>query len=496
MSRILQDNFFAGIAGPHYLCSVASTLLTSGRVRSATTPSTEPTSSGSNPAAPNLEPSSSTPSDPVNSVEIQSRCNAAIESYCSGRLAKAAAILKIQQTIASAGPSASGNAAYKALEGYIKFFDNFDAFCNSAGERGAALEGPSMLQINLRENSREVAEEDDGEEPPSRPRTDRRRFPWVVQEENSPSNLSPELWKMIAALENFARDPKLAKTPLLTRQGASDSLTLRGPTSLLDASSTSTTFSQACIPLQPTPNHGSILGRVKLHSDFKYVEACLFVFPNKRSELEDYGQFVKQLSTSVPAEYHSRIIHFDKAVRLCVAQRRNMLLTDYQFFMDLSLLGLHSGRVAEAPGLRKVAVSVVAGKLAGGGIVGSAPTLPLPATMPTFAPSAGGLDMSQRLYQCRRWEQKGLTPRAALQPPTTDLKMRTIASRSMLPLPSTISDPLPSVPVHELNNIVLSTTITSNPDLLPSSPRPGYQRFEISSTHIPTNHLWAPPARA
>jgi hypothetical protein len=40
----------------------------------------------------------------------------------------------------------------------------------------------------------------------------------------------------------------------------------------------------------------------------------------------------------MPPERHLRIIHFDKAVRLRVSQRRDLLLTDHASFADLSLL--------------------------------------------------------------------------------------------------------------------------------------------------------------
>jgi hypothetical protein len=45
----------------------------------------------------------------------------------------------------------------------------------------------------------------------------------------------------------------------------------------------------------------------------------------------------------MPAEHHSRVIHFDKALRLRVSQRRDLLLTDHASFTDLSLLWLQNG---------------------------------------------------------------------------------------------------------------------------------------------------------
>lgn len=79
---------------------------------------------------------------------------------------------------------------------------------------------------------------------------------------------------------------------------------------------------------------------IKSHSDFtvaweRYIEAATFVFPHRKRELDDYGKYIKQLFTSVPEELHGRVIHFDKAVRLRVAQRRDLMLTDHYRFSDL-----------------------------------------------------------------------------------------------------------------------------------------------------------------
>ncbi|KAF8954819.1 hypothetical protein BDZ97DRAFT_1604203, partial [Flammula alnicola] len=72
---------------------------------------------------------------------------------------------------------------------------------------------------------------------------------------------------------------------------------------------------------------------VRSHSDWviawdQFIDAVVYVFPHRQSELIHYGKFLRQLFTSIPTERHLRVIQFDKAVRLRVSQRRDLLLTD------------------------------------------------------------------------------------------------------------------------------------------------------------------------
>ncbi|PPQ97480.1 hypothetical protein CVT26_002828, partial [Gymnopilus dilepis] len=457
---------------------------------SAPNTSTEPTSGGPDPAAPNPEPSSSTPSDPVNSVKIQSRCNAIIESYRSGRLAKAAAILRIQQTIATAGPSASGNAAYKALEAYIKILDNFDAFRNSTGERGGALAGGleragGQLEgeregetvegevLPTPKRGREVAEEDDEAEPTSRRRIDTRGFPWVIQEENSPSNLSPELRKTMAALENFARDPKLAKASLLN--------------------------SPQCPQFPDSEWTNLLAGRVV---DFDHVFSGLYTVVADSHSRERLGTLEVITGASAPARHvksHSDfVIAWEKYVEACFNYSAPSPLTSTLASSTLTRLsasgspndatscsqiirplwtsapsGSSLEGVVQIPEPQEAAgPTAVEGRLAGGGIVGSVP-IPLHlATMPISAPSAEEQDTSPMLASMLPPAAKGSNvpnrftishyrPRYARDFIWSEYDN----DRVMLSVASESFDPLPPVPDHELNNSILSTTIASNPDL-------------------------------
>ena len=72
------------------------------------------------------------------------------------------------------------------------------------------------------------------------------------------------------------------------------------------------------------------------------VDATVFAFPHRSSELRDYGRYISQLFASFPESLHLRVIQYDRAVRIRVAQRRDLVLTDYHQFTDLHVLWIQN----------------------------------------------------------------------------------------------------------------------------------------------------------
>jgi hypothetical protein len=50
-----------------------------------------------------------------------------------------------------------------------------------------------------------------------------------------------------------------------------------------------------------------------------------------------YGRHIQQFFASIPSQLHSRIINYDRAVRIRVAQRRDLELTAFAEFSDLRI---------------------------------------------------------------------------------------------------------------------------------------------------------------
>jgi hypothetical protein len=72
-----------------------------------------------------------------------------------------------------------------------------------------------------------------------------------------------------------------------------------------------------------------------------YTQAATFAFPHRRSELESYGAQMLSLFAAMATENHSHIISLDKAIRVWVGKRRDLLLSDNAKFDDLRLYWLN-----------------------------------------------------------------------------------------------------------------------------------------------------------
>ena len=72
-----------------------------------------------------------------------------------------------------------------------------------------------------------------------------------------------------------------------------------------------------------------------------YTKAASFAFPHQRAELEMYGvQTLSLFSATLPC-HHTSVIALDKAIRVRVGERRDLLLTDHAQFDDLRLYWLN-----------------------------------------------------------------------------------------------------------------------------------------------------------
>jgi hypothetical protein len=72
------------------------------------------------------------------------------------------------------------------------------------------------------------------------------------------------------------------------------------------------------------------------------VKATTYVLPHCHSKLRRYGKYILQLFSAMPTEQHARIISFDKAIGVRVAQCRDLLLTDFAEFVDLQMHWIQS----------------------------------------------------------------------------------------------------------------------------------------------------------
>jgi len=319
------------------------------------------------------------------STEASTICDKAVADYRQGTLSKVAALIKIQNAIAGNAGDGDTSAVVKALGSYLAILDNFDHFRNAAlgrpvegddgpgsedggqhrggGDDGDSLDSSSSsgsYQPTTRKRARSVEEDGDDEHQSGRRRINTGAFPWVIEEDVMPAQLSTELRQTLSILENFSRDIKVSKSSLLNSarcpQFPDSEWTNMLSGRVIDFDHVLSGVYSAAPDEHRREQLGSIevvVGNstpvrvVKTHSHWviayeQYVEATLYVFPHRRNELLIYGKFIRQLFTSFPPELHGRVIQFDKAVRLRVAQRRDLLLSDHIQFTDLNLLWLQN----------------------------------------------------------------------------------------------------------------------------------------------------------
>jgi len=356
-----------------------------------TNQTTAPSDQQSLPTQPTEAGSQITPSE-ILPPDVSDRCEKCVDDYRKGLYEKADTFIKLQAIISRYVPDDQEDFAIQALRSYLSMLDNHDNLRNAAVGRsrqsleshiprghpadrddiesvGAPEERISQLvRKAASKRSRTPDESIDGSISPSyKRRIDPDKFAWVIQEQINPPSLSSELRQTQLALANFARDPKLAKSSLLnasylpqfpdgewTNILSGRFVDLDHVLSGIYAVGPDERRKEKLGALEITVGSCAPAKTVRSHSDWtitweSYLDAAVFVFPNRQIELNGYGKFVRQLFTSFPSDKHLRVIHYDKAVRLRVSQRRDVLLSEHAQFTDLSLLWLQNGGGSSAP---------------------------------------------------------------------------------------------------------------------------------------------------
>ena len=343
-------------------------------------------------------------------AEIVSDCELVVEGFRKGSSSKVAAFLQIQGLLVSHNATVSDESAAAALQSYLAILDNIEKFRNptppgtpvrprrdSGGSTGQSLGGDSDSAIDqsARTSKRELSSEADEESgSPTKRRLDIHRLGWTIRSNLNPPALSIELRQTNSLLENYGRDIKLAKSLLVNTPGVPQfpdsewTNILSGRpvdldrviSNLYTADTISEHLQQLGSGVKLVTESVPPIKTVSDHSSYtiaweSYVDAVSFAFPHRKGELTTYGMQIKQLFRSIPPERHSRVIQYDKAIRIRVAQRRDLLLTDTSAFSDLALLWLHFPNHSGLPSER-------------GGRSGNA---------------AGG--SSRRRDACRRWNE-------------------------------------------------------------------------------------------
>jgi hypothetical protein len=291
--------------------------------------------------------------------QVAKKCLDIIEEYRKGDstpLSKAAAIGRITDILTSISPQLTESETNDSLGSYLRIIDQHDRIQITASENGL---GRSETADELSTGAKRPGSPD-GAEPSKRQKNDDKDFPWVVREDLGLNHvLSNDLQKTLELLRTYAKDLKFTKSSILTSPFAPQ----------FPSSEWSNVITGAMVDLDHVLSGGFAVAsdnrdvetvggiqfkfgaarpikHVKNAGDWfvawgMYSKAVTFAFPHRFSELASYSQHVLGLFSATAVEHQTNIIMLDKAVRVRVGERRDLLLTDVASFDDLRLYWLN-----------------------------------------------------------------------------------------------------------------------------------------------------------
>ncbi|KAL1671005.1 hypothetical protein EV122DRAFT_171389, partial [Schizophyllum commune] len=218
----------------------------------------------------------------------------------------------------------------------------------------------------------------DDESDAPRKRVNVAALPWSERQRRNPQPIRESVRKTLDILENISREFRVAKASLfndplrppfpdseweniLSGRAVNLDNVLTFEYSLSMESKTVEKVGDFEVAFASGSSNASPAKVVKSHGEHliawqRTIEAYEFVFEHRHDELRDYTRHLVQLFKSFPDSLHSRVINYDKAVRLRVAACRNLLLTDFHEFTELHLqwiqnsLQVTAGRDVKARG--------------------------------------------------------------------------------------------------------------------------------------------------
>jgi hypothetical protein len=183
-------------------------------------------------------------------------------------------------------------------------------------------------------------------------------------------NLCDDLRRTLELLRTYAKDLKSAKTSILTAASAPQFPNSEWSNILVGAMVDLDRIISGSFAVSSDNRDVEVIGglqlkfgaakpakQVKTSGDWfiawrLYTQAIAFAFPHRRSELDTYGvQVLALFAATLPAN-HTNILSLDKAIRVRVGNRRDLLLMDNASFDDLRLYWLNpiGAGVAETDG--------------------------------------------------------------------------------------------------------------------------------------------------
>ncbi|THU78370.1 hypothetical protein K435DRAFT_573434, partial [Dendrothele bispora CBS 962.96] len=187
-----------------------------------------------------------------------------------------------------------------------------------------------------------------------KPKVDPSKFAWVGKQASNPTVLSADLEKTRQALENWGRDKDYTLSSIKSDPDCPQfpnsewkNLIAGKPVefdhilSSVGSASFNDKQTQRLGELEIRFGSATPIRKVSTHGEWTicwdlYFNAVTFLMPWRASELNTYRSHITNLfSAHADSSYHINVINYDKAVRIRVSERRNLLLSEIGSFTDL-----------------------------------------------------------------------------------------------------------------------------------------------------------------
>jgi hypothetical protein len=314
----------------------------------------------------NVRSRSSSPSEGPQSeraqgaLQVAERCLELIEIYRKGDrtpLAKVAVIRDVTATITAATPQFAEADVNDALGSYLDIITQSDPPAATTGRGNSeTVESGTLDQPTI--GSKRVSSPGPVA-PNKRHRPDESEYPWSIREGLSGPGLCDDLQRTLELLRLYAKDLKFAKSSILTAADAPQFPNSEWSNIIVGAMVDLDRVISGSFAISSDNREVEVIGglqlkfgaakpakQVKTSGDWfiawrLYTQAVTFAFPHRRSELDSYGVQVLALFAATSPANHPYIISLDKAIRVRVGERRDLLLSDNTKFDDLRLFWLN-----------------------------------------------------------------------------------------------------------------------------------------------------------
>ncbi|KAF9230248.1 hypothetical protein BU15DRAFT_83872 [Melanogaster broomeanus] len=292
------------------------------------------------------------------------------------------AIMSIQKALAEARAQEGESAAHEAaFESYLNLLDESDRRIGRGSGHASPVNrrsvspanqgstGPSFEGRHASER-RDRTPSDSGSAEESKPKRrksaiDESLFPWGPSTVVLRDSLSPDLQQILLILDNWANDPTYVVRKILLAPGAPDFPPdqwvniVKGLA--VDLNKVLGSHYSTEIDSKQTRDVGDLFQLslwapkqtkvVRTHGDWviafgKTLRATTFALPQRYEEYSTWQTYISQLFASVQSSHHGRVIEFDKAARLRVANQKHIRLSDFAKFDDLRTIYLSPFGVA------------------------------------------------------------------------------------------------------------------------------------------------------